>query len=51
MQVEIYILIDSSKSSTRVDVFLSEPDAILAKNRRDDPSKVEILKKTIDIPT
>ncbi|MEB3882411.1 hypothetical protein [Lyngbya sp. CCY1209] len=51
MQVEIYILVDHSKPSTRVDVFGSEPDAILAKNRRDEPSKVEIFKKKIDIPT
>lgn len=51
MQVEIYVLVDHSNPSTRVDLFLSEPDAILEKNRREDPSKVEIFKKNIDIPT
>ncbi|WP_413161908.1 hypothetical protein ACL6C3_24355 [Capilliphycus salinus ALCB114379] len=50
MDVEIYVLVDTSTALTKVDVFLSEPDAILEKNKRENPTKVEIFKKTINAP-
>ncbi|MEB3277735.1 MAG: hypothetical protein VKK42_02285 [Lyngbya sp.] len=50
MDVEIYVLVDTSTALTKVDVFLSEPDAILEKNKRENPNKVEIFKKTINVP-
>ena len=50
MDVEIYVLVDTSTALTKVDVFLSEPDAVSEKNKRENPDKIEIFKKKITVP-
>ena len=49
MNLEIYILVDTSTALTKVDVFRSEVEAILEKNKRENPLKVEIFKKVISV--
>ncbi len=50
MDVEIYILVDTSTALTKVDIFLSEIDAITEKNKRDNPTQIEVFKKLIKVP-
>ncbi|MEL7037008.1 MAG: hypothetical protein AAFO04_15495 [Cyanobacteria bacterium J06592_8] len=50
MDLEIYVLVDTSTALMKVDVFLWEPDAISEKNKREDPSKVNVFKKKITVP-
>ncbi|MCG5061176.1 MAG: hypothetical protein KA714_25215 [Limnoraphis sp. WC205] len=49
MDVEIYVLVDTSTALTKVDVFLSETDAVLEKNKRENPTKIELFKKIIKV--
>ncbi|MGL5081306.1 MAG: hypothetical protein ACRC8A_07440 [Microcoleaceae cyanobacterium] len=50
MEVDLYILVDSSAILTKVEVFLIQTEAIAEKNRRPSPSKVEIFKRKIVVP-
>ena len=51
MDVEIYVLVDTSTALTKVDIFQSETDAVSEKNKRENPDKVEVFKKKITVST